>query len=341
MHNLDFQATTYPNGKFASQTMCNEDKTDGFRVCWYESGKIKSSAEYKYGKPDGLYTAWHENGNKSAEINYLDGHRYGTCTLWYKDGTKRSEVAYTNGKMNGLWVLWHKTGQIRRAVLFQDYRKTCETTWYANGGIKFYAKYGDMRVEQDFSNIYIYEPDLGCPLFGEESRISAKQYWTIEWALWYENGQKSTESLRYGYDSSEMGWHENGQKGFEAGKKKGEPNVWWNDLGIKECECLYDFDSDELVDWKIVQKFFDKNEHHIATVIQSEDFDKFIQWEFFDTLDNKLYEYKYIYPKGILITDDELWDVWLNSDCKEFTKILKSIEQHKSVFCKITNYNKY
>ncbi len=60
LHNLDFQATTHPNGKFESQTMCNEDKTDGYRVCWYESGKIKSATEYKHSKPDGLYTAWHK-----------------------------------------------------------------------------------------------------------------------------------------------------------------------------------------------------------------------------------------------------------------------------------------
>ena len=41
MHNLDFKATTYSNGKFESQTMCNENKTDGFRVYWYESGQMK------------------------------------------------------------------------------------------------------------------------------------------------------------------------------------------------------------------------------------------------------------------------------------------------------------
>jgi len=48
MHNLDFQATTYPNGKFESQAMYNENKTDGFRVRWYESGQMKFATEYKH-----------------------------------------------------------------------------------------------------------------------------------------------------------------------------------------------------------------------------------------------------------------------------------------------------
>jgi antitoxin component YwqK of YwqJK toxin-antitoxin module len=349
MHNLDFQATTYPNGKFASQTMCNEDKTDGFRVRWYESGKIKSSAEYKYGKPDGLYTAWYENGNKSAEINYLDGHRHGKCKLWHKDGSKRSEVTYDNGKMNNLWVAWHGTGQIKKAVLFKDCRKKSEATWYSNGNIKYNSELGSEYFNRqlykfsdvsygEWVNYYSHSSDddffsnVRGPM-GEGVR------YPVLMTFWYKSGQKSHECIQYGYEDSTIYWHENGQKSFEAGKNKGDPNIHWNNQGVKEYECLYDFDSGELVDWKIFYKFFDADEHHIATIIQAEDFEKFIQWEFFDVLDNKLYEYKYSYPKGMLITDDELWDVWLNSKCDEFIKTLKSVEKYKSVFCRIYNYN--
>ena len=408
MHNLDFQATTYPNGKFESQTMCNEDKTDGYRVRWYESGKIKSAAEYKYGKLDGLYTewyedgtksseinyfdgvkhgviilwhensqvklksqykygnlnglhtawhkngqikftanyrdgkrildtnftAWHANGNKSVEINYLNGHRHDVCTIWHKDGSKRSEVAYVNGKMDGLWVLWYKTGQIHRAVLFKDHRKTSETTWYGNGGIKYSAEYGPSRRYQDFSNIYIYKPDFNCPILGRDSQISAKRYWATSWSLRYENGQKSAEHLYYGYEDSVIQWHENGQKSFEVGKKKGDPNIHWDKQGVKECESKYYFnDTSKDCHYSYQLKIFDNNEQHLVTVEQVTYFDEFNEWEFFDKDNNKIYNYRYDHTTGVLLTSDELWNLWLNSESKEFVKILKSVEKHKSTIC--------
>ena len=236
MNNLDFQATTYPNGKFESQTMCNEDKTDGYRVCWYESGKIKSAAEYKHGKPDGLYTAWHENSNKSAEISYLNGRRSGTCKLWHKDGSKRSEITYDNGKMNNLWVVWHSTGQIKKAVLFKDYRKKSKTTWYSNGSIKYNSELGSEYFNRQlykFSDVSYDEwidyyspctfnddffPNVRGPM-GEGVRHP------ILMTCWYKSGQKSYESIQYGYEDSHIYWHENGKKSFEAGNVKDIPNT--------------------------------------------------------------------------------------------------------------------
>ena len=251
--------------------------------------------------------------------------------------------------MNDLWVVWHSTGQIRKAILFKDCRKTSAATWYSNGNIKYNSELGDEYFNRricEFSNINYgewidyYSPHpsgFEFPHNGSDLLSGGVRY-PILMTYWYKSGQKSYECIQYGYEDSTIHWYENGQKSFEAGKNRGDPNIYWDDHGIKEYECLYDFDSDELVDWKIVYKFFD-NEHHVATVIQTEDFDNFIQWEFFDTLDNKLYEYKYSYPKGVLITDDELWDVWLNSECKEFVKTLKSVEKYKSVFCKIYKHN--
>jgi len=356
MHNLDFKATTYSNGKFASQTMCNENKTDGFRVFWYESGKIKSSAEYKYGKPDGVYTAWYENGNKSAEISYLNGRRHGTCKLWHKDGLKHSEVAYDNGRMNGLWVAWHSAGQIRKAVLFKDCRKKSKTTWYSNGSIKYNSELGSEyfnRQLYDFSNVNYgewvdyYSPHPSGFEFSHNGSdlLSGGARYPILMTHWYKNGQKAYEIIQYGYDDSHINWHKNGQKSFEVGKKNSDPCISWNSQGIKEYEYIFDFDS---IDDGIhtIWKFFDDAGRYAATIILNEklnecfEFDLF-EWEFFDTHNNKLYGYKYSYTESVLITTDELWNVWLNSDCKEFTKMLKSIEQHKSVFCKITNYNKY
>ena len=350
MHNLDFKATTYPNGKFESQTMCNEDKTDGYRVRWHESGKIKSAAEYKYGKPDGLYTAWHENGNKSAEINYLNGHRHGACTLWHKDGSKRSEVVYDKGKMNNLWVVWHSTGKIKKAILFKNYRKKSKTTWYDDGAIKTNIEFGTEYFNRqlykftdvsygEWVDYYLPHPDSFEFSHNGSDLLSGGVRYPILQTDWYKNGQKSFENIQYGYTNSYISWHKNGQKGFESGKEKGEPNIHWDDQGVKEYEDIIDFDSDELVDWKIEYKFFDKSEQYVAKVIQTEDFDEFIQWEFFDTFNNKLYEYKHSYSKDVLITDNELWNVWLNSKCEDFVKILKLTDEHKSVFCKITNYD--
>ena len=121
MSNL--KATTYPNGNFKSQSMCNKDKTDDFRVQWYESGHMKSAGEYKHRKRDGLHTSWHENGQKSAEINYNQGVKDGQITLWYKDGSKRLETSYSNGRISGLYVSWHESGQIQKAVLFKNQKK--------------------------------------------------------------------------------------------------------------------------------------------------------------------------------------------------------------------------
>ena len=418
------KATIYPNGKFKSQAMCNEDKTDGFRIYWYESGQMKSAAEYRRGKLDGLYTEWHENGNKSAEINYidgvkhgaitywhenaqmklmsqykygnldglhttwhenrrvkseseyrhhrlygtyaawhkngnksikinyLDGHRHGVCVLWHKDGLKRSEVTYVNGKMDELWVTWHSTGQIRKATLFEDCRKKSKTTWYSNGNIKYNAELGDEyhnRGLRDFSDtnygewVDYYSPhSFGSDPFIDGTNgsdlLSGGRRYPILMTYWHESGQKSCEIIQYGYESSDIYWHENGQKSFESGKEKGDPNVYWDDRGIKEYECIYNFDRND-VDWQIVYKFFDNNEQYVATVVKTEEFDEFIEWEFFDTLNNKLYEFKYDYSEYKLITDDELWRIWLDSECEPLVKILKSIEKHKSVFCTIPNYS--
>jgi len=343
MHNLDFQATTYPNGKFESQTMCNEDKTDGFRVYWYESGQMKSTSEYKRGKLDGLYTAWHENGNKSAEIDYLDGHRHGACKLWHKDGSKRSEVTYDNGKMNNLWVAWHNTGQIKKAVLFKDCRKKSKATWYNNGSIKYNSELGYEYFNRrlcEFSNTSYgewadyYSPHpsgFEFPHNGSDLLRGGVRYPILK-THWYKDGQKSSEIIQYGYEYLQIHWHENGQKSFESGNVKNIPNIYWNDQGVKEYECIYNFDRDD-ADWQIIYKFFDNDEHHIATLVQTKDFDKFIEWEFFDTLNNKLYEYKYNYSESTSITTDELWNVWLNSECKEFVEILDSIEKHKHEVC--------
>ncbi len=231
LHNLDFQAATYPNGKFESQTMCNEDKTDGYRVCWYESGKIKSAAEYKHGEPDGLYTAWHKNGNISAEINYLDGHRHGVCTLWHKDGSKRLEVAYINGRMNGLWVTWHSTGQIRKAILFKDCRKKSAATWYDNGNIKYNSELGDEYFNRrlcEFSNVNYgewidyYSPHPSGFEFSHNGSdlLSGGVRYPILMTYWYKSGQKSHECIQYGYEDSTIYWHENGQKALNPVKKK-------------------------------------------------------------------------------------------------------------------------
>jgi hypothetical protein len=38
--------------------MCNDDKTDGFRVQWYESGQMKSAGEYKYNKQVSISTSY-------------------------------------------------------------------------------------------------------------------------------------------------------------------------------------------------------------------------------------------------------------------------------------------
>jgi antitoxin component YwqK of YwqJK toxin-antitoxin module len=421
MHNLDFKATTYSNGKFESQTMCNENKTDGFRVYWYESGQMKSAAEYKHGKLDGLYTewyedgtksaeinyvdgvkhgdttrwhknsqmklmsqykygnldglhttwhenrrvkseseyrhyrlygaysAWHKNGNKSIEINYLDGHRHGVCTLWHKDGLKRSEVTYVNGKMDGLWVAWHSTGQIRRAVLFKGCRTASKATWYSDGNIKYNSELGDEYFNRrlcEFSNVsygewvdyYSSHPSgFEFPHNGSDLLSGGVRY-PILTTHWYKNGQKAYESIQYGYDDSYINWHKNGQKSFEAGKKNSDPCISWNSQGIKEYEYIFDFDS---IDdgMQTTWKFFNNTGRYAATIILNEkwnvsyEFDLF-EWEFFDTRNNKLYEYKYSYSESASITTDELWDVWLNSECREFVEILKSIEKHKSVFCK-------
>jgi antitoxin component YwqK of YwqJK toxin-antitoxin module len=350
MHNLDFKATTYSNGKFESQTMCNENKTDGFRVYWYESGQMKSATDYKHGKPDGLLTAWHENGNKSAEINYLNGHKHGACKLWYKDGLKRSEVIYANGRMDGLWVLWHTTGKIRKSILFKNCKKASETTWYSNGNIKSNIELGAEYFNRQlckFSDVSYYGEwiDYYSPhALHDELFVNGNDLLSegircpILTTHWYKNGQKAYESIQYGYDDSHINWHKNGQKSFEAGKKNSDPCISWNSQGIKEYEYIFDFDSiDDGI--QTTWKFFNNTGRYAATIILNEkwndlyEFDLF-EWEFFDTRNNKLYEYKYSHSESASITTDELWDVWLNSECREFVEILKSIEKHKSVFCK-------
>jgi len=345
MTNLNFQAITYPNGKFESQTMCNEDKTDGFRVRWHESSKIKSATAYKHGKPDGLLTAWHENGNKSAEINYQDGHRHGVCTLWHKDGLKRSEVVYSNGKMNGLWVSWCKTGQIRHAIFFKNCRKKSETTWYSNGHIKFNTELGTeycSRTLNKFSDVNYgewidyYSPHpsgFGFDHNGSDLLSGGKRYPILR-THWYESGYKSEEIIQYYYDDSVIFWHENGQKSFEVGKRKGDPCINWNDNGVKEYEFVFTHDINE-ADMRTTYKFFDSKERYIVTVIETERYGEFTEWKFLGKNDNEIYEYKHNYLKDALVTSDELWDIWLNSGPKELIKMLKSSKSHQLVFCKL------
>ncbi|HIC40387.1 MAG TPA: toxin-antitoxin system YwqK family antitoxin, partial [Piscirickettsiaceae bacterium] len=368
------KATIYPNGKFKSQAMCNEDKTDGFRIYWHENGQMKSAGEYKHGKPDGLYTAWFENGNKRAEINFSNGRKHGLCIFWHTNKQKKLEVSYTNGKMDGLWMYWYKNGQVRNATLLKDLIKESKMSWYSNGCIQSKTYYGFSRSIQpipEFATFFTFYNPYNDPIIDTHQTIESKHWYESgnlekEWfnygyyrsnTFWYENSQKSQEELfKHGYyylwttwyengqksqednSGSFTMWHENGQKSLEEGTEKGDPCITWNNQGVKEYESILDFDSIEdavQTHWK----FFDDNGQYVATVIQTEDCDEFIEWEFFDTLNNKLYEFKYDYSESELITDDGLWRIWLDSECEPLVKILKSIEKHKSVFCNIPKRN--
>ena len=341
MHDLDFQATTYPNGKFESQNMCNENKTDGFRVYWYESGQMKSATEYKQGKPDGLLTAWHENGNQSTEVSYLDGHKHGACKLWHKDGLRRSEVNYVNGRMDGLWVAWHSTGQIKKSVLFKDGRKKSKTTWYDNGGIKSNIEYRPEtfgRHHHKFSDIdYGIGPNFNFDVFAGYTVESPGLLFIASKTDWYEDGQKEFEGVYYGYDFSETVWFHNGYKHSESKNSSAEfcdchntLTSIWDHYGVKQYECT-------TLDYKVgdevqtIWRFFDKNERYISTVILTEQWYGYgpHEWEFLDQNNNKVYEYNRS-CKDASITSKELWDIWLSSECKEFAEVLKSIEKNKS-----------
>lgn len=339
MHDLDFQATTYPNGKFESQTMCNENKTDGFRVYWYESGQMKSATEYKQGKPDGLLTAWHENGNQSTEVSYLDGHKHGACKLWHKDGSRRSEVNYVNGRMDGLWVAWHSTGQIKKSVLFKDGRKKSKTTWYDNGSIKSnigYRPETSSRHHHKFSDIdYGTGSNFDFDFFEDYTSENTGLLFTVSKTDWYENGQKEFEGIYYGYDFSETVWFHNGYKHSECKCSPTEFCDYFNTLtsiwdchGVKEYEFTLDYKASDGM--QTIWRFFDNNERYVLTVTLTDQWGKFLRWEFLDQDNNKVYEYKYN-CKDAEKTPKELWNIWLSSECKEFVEVLKSIEKNKSI----------
>jgi len=138
------------------------------------------------------------------------------------------------------------------------------------------------------------------------------------------------DNYRKGRTHSVKQWHENGKKSFEAGKNKGEPNIFWNEYGIKECESAYDLTSVE--DISVIWRFFDSDEGHISTINNTLVLDNYSDWEFFNKDSNKVFKYRHDYTKNPNLTADELWHIWLNSGCEELVKILNPIEKHRSKF---------
>jgi len=345
--------TTYSNGKFKSQVMCNNDKTDGFRVQWYKSGQMKTAGEYKHSRPDGLHTSWHENGEKSVEVNYDHGQKNGLCVLWYKDGTKKSEAIYLNDRMNSLWVSWYKNGQIRKAVLFKDKKKLSKTTWYNSGQLKLQEDYElDFRHLQELPEIDWNSWPYNIP-FGGPEKINPYSVSKLFDKSWYENGTIKSEWAHYGYHFIDIGWYENGQLKYNHGHNNTLPkgSMCWHENGQVsymlepdtdkyisfdvngtkeyELEAKYTFDDDDF--WKEKYTFFDKDANKICS-IEKDDDTLVCLWSFYDKNDNKIYVNYYDYDKDTL-KKDEIWRFWINQDINNLTKILTSIEKHKELFC--------
>jgi hypothetical protein len=299
---------------------------------------MKSATEYKQGKPDGLLTAWHENGNQSTEVSYLDGHKHGACKLWHKDGSKRSEVNYVNGRMDGLWVAWHSTGQIKKSVLFKDGRKINKTTWYSNGSIKSNIEYDPetpIRYDHKFSDIdYGTGSNFNFDVFAGYTVENPGLLFIASKTDWYEDGQKEFEGVYYGYDFSETVWFHNGYKHSECRPTPAEFYDYfntltsiWNHHGVKQYEYTLDYKVSGGV--RTIWRFFDNNERYVLTATLTEQWGKFLRWEFLDQDNNKVYECKRS-CKDAEKTSKELWNIWLSSECKEFVETLKSIEKNKS-----------
>jgi len=356
----DLKSTTYPNGKFKSQSMCDENKTDGFRVQWYESGLIKSAGEYKHNKRDGSYTSWYENGHKSAEINYIKGIKDGRLILWHEDGSKKSEVVYSNGRMNSLWVSWDIDGQIQKTVLFKDKRKVSKTTWYNNGHLKLQTNYEISHralhklPEIDWDS-YPYNTFMDEPFAvdSKPTKISPYSISKISEKNWYKNGNVQNELADYGYHYVNSGWYESGQLKYNHGHDDTFPSgsMCWHENGqlsyklepdtgkyiafdvegIKEyeLETKYAFDDDDF--WKEKYTFFDKKEDGLCS-IEKDDNTLICLWSFYDSDNNKVYVNYYDYAKDAF-EKDGIWQFWINQDIPELTKILTPIEKHKSLFC--------
>ncbi|WPE17226.1 hypothetical protein R5P06_03945 [Candidatus Thioglobus autotrophicus] len=356
----NLKATTYPNGNFKSQSMCNKDKTDDFRVQWYESGHMKSAGEYKHRKRDGLHTSWHENGQKSAEINYNQGIKDGQITLWYKDGSKRLETSYSNGRISGLCASWYESGQIQKAVIFKNQKKVSKAYWYGDGQIKIQADYeSDYRICHELPEIdwdsQPYKDIMNEPftLDSKPEDVKTNPYFVnkIREASWYENGVIKQEwgSYRYcsvsaewykngqlkrSYDNSATAdgtilWHENGQLSYKF-KSSTDEYTSWNANGIKEYELdtKYTFDDDGF--WRQKYIFFNEKNEKLCTIKQKDD-ESICYWFFYDSDDNKAYEYYYDYAEGSL-TGGALWQFWIDQNISKLTNILIPIKAHKALF---------
>ena len=316
----DLKAATYPNGKFKSQSMCNENKTDGFRIHWYESGQIKSAGEYKHNKRDGLCTSWYENGQKNAEINYSKGIKNGRLILWHRDGSKKSEVVYSNGRMNSLWVNWDIDGQIQKAVLFKDKRKVSKTTWYNNGQLKLQTNYESSRralrklpeIDWDSCPYDTIEMDIGFRS-GKPIKTNPYDVSKISEKSWYENGNVQNELADYGYHYVNSGWYESGQLKYNHGHDDTFPSgsMCWHENGQLsyklepgtdkyisfdvegakeyELETRYTFDDDDL--WKEKYTFFDKKGDKLCSIERDDD-TLICLWYFYDKSGNKIYSNK-------------------------------------------------
>jgi len=313
----DLKATTYPNGKFASQTMCNDDKTDGFRVQWYESGQMKSAGEYKYNKPDGLYTVWFENSNKRAEINYKHGKRDGKFTFWYDNGQTKFQGCYSSERAIGIWTLWYSNGQKYKET---DTIQGVRSYWYDNGQKKSrqYRIWYDNNTPPVF-----YETERN---WNREGRLIDGDIVTIKKQLNYHN-EDNIE--RHAYDCTYA-------------------FTYFNKEGLKEYELTYDwimdddwnFDENEnryqFVDYFVTTyNFFDKKGNKNRFV---EFFEKYTNehtvpesysWKFFNDKDELIYEY-FIDQRIYIVID--LYDELLKIDNKELNKTLIRIKKHKSLF---------
>ena len=132
-----------------------------------------------------------------AEVRVIDKLEY------------RDSIAYAVGEdkvFNGTYLTKHSNGNQKLHIDYVDGLKNgLSNSWHYNGKKKSKVVYQNNKKE------------------GVETR-------------WHYEGQKAEETnfvlgIKYGLSTE---WHENGQKSFESGKEKGDPNVYWDDRGIKE-----------------------------------------------------------------------------------------------------------
>jgi antitoxin component YwqK of YwqJK toxin-antitoxin module len=226
------QTDWYENGQKMLEGNFINGKAEGTVTKWYENGNKDEEENFIDGELNGKTTMWYVTGQKYFERNYKDDKLNGKWTTWYKNGQLWEEGNFKDGKENGLQTTWYENGQKRNERFSSEEEVVVGTTykWYDNGQMRasFSCKDGlpdgvasgwEKSGKEFHAGSFVDGNGFLITLHensnNKRTEVHFKDGIQVSITYWYENGNKSWESIYVDGEPKTTYWKEDGEFDYE------------------------------------------------------------------------------------------------------------------------------